>query len=80
MTTVTIKLHGVKLNVTGDTDGHQFDVDCIELVDENELTDLLLSLDTACDIETLASQEHFENPDFDEDAIYEYTKERRDED
>lgn len=77
MTTVTIKLHGVKLNVTGDTDGHQFDVDCIELVDENELTDLLLSLDTACDIETLATQEESEP---DEDAIYEYAKERRDED
>ena len=75
MTTVTIKLHGVKLLVTGDTDGHQFDVDSIELVDESELTDLIMSLDTEMDIERLAAEVESEP---DEDAIYEYAKEHDD--
>lgn len=71
MTTVTIKLKGIKLNVTGDSDGHQFDVDSIELVNEDELTELLCYLSDG-EIETLASQEESEP---DEDAIYESQKE-----
>ena len=72
MKTVRITFKGVQLDVTGDTDGHQFDVDSIELVDENELTDLILSLDEG-EVERLASEVESEP---DEDRIYESLNDR----
>jgi len=63
-----IKLHGITLILEGYSDGHQFDVHGIELKDPDKLTELLLDMDTDCDIERLAS-EHVQ--EIDEDAIYE---------
>ena len=63
-----IQLHGITLILEGYSDGHQFDVHGIELKDPDKLTELLLDMDTDCDIERLASEQVQE---IDEDAIYE---------
>jgi len=66
MRTVTINLHGVKLLVSFETDGMQMYIDCIEIVDDHELTDLIMSLDEV-NIETLAAEAYAEKYDVSRD-------------
>lgn len=75
MATVRIKLHGIELIVTGDVDGHQWFIETIELSDEDQLTDLILNMDTKDEIETLCGESY--ESEVDEDAIYEQARESK---
>jgi hypothetical protein len=74
MATVRIKLEGIELIVNGDVDGHQWYIDSIELANEDDLTDLLMSLKSD-DIETRCAENYESEPD--EDMIYEYSRESK---
>jgi len=55
MRRLTVKLKGIPLIVTGEGDGYQFDIDSIELVNDDDLTELILM--TSNDINDVVCQE-----------------------